>query len=48
MELFDTFYENYIQYKCYINDILKNFSGDVLNEGRETSIWKTSCKERNK
>ena len=49
MELFDTFYDDYIEYK-HINDILKNFpvSEDVLNGKRETSKCETSCKERTK
>ena len=49
MELFDTFYDDYIEYK-HINDILKNFpvSEDVLNGKQETSKCETSCKERTK
>ena len=48
MESFDTFYDDYIEYKHYINDILKNFpvSEDVLNEQWEASKCETSCKER--
>ena len=40
MELFDTFYDNYIEHKHYINDILKNFpvSEDVKEESNH---WKT-------
>ena len=47
MELFDTFYDYYSEYKRCINYILKNFpfSEDVLNEHRETSKCETSCKE---
>ena len=45
MELFDTFYDYYSEYKRCINYILKNFpfSEDVLNEQR--SKCETSCKE---
>ena len=48
MELFDTFYDDYIEYKHCINDIFKSFSvsEDVLNEQRKISKCETSCKER--
>ena len=48
MELFDTFYDDYIEHKLYINEILKIFpvSEDVVNEQWETSKCETSCKER--
>ena len=48
MELFDTFYDDYIEYKRCINDIFKSFSvsEDVLYEQRKISKCETSCKER--
>ena len=44
----DTFYDDRIEYKNYINDILKNFpvNEDVLNEQQETSKCETSCIEQ--
>ena len=44
----DTFYDDRIEYKHYINDILKNFpvNEDVLNEQQETSKCETSCIEQ--
>ena len=48
MVLFDTFYDDYIEYKRCINDIFKSFSvsEDVLYEQRKISKCETSCKER--
>ena len=48
MELFDTFYDDYIEYKHCINDIFKSFSvsEDVLNEQQKISKCETSCKEK--
>ena len=45
MELFDTFYDDYAEYKHYINDILKNFRKNVLNEQWEIKC-ETSCKKK--
>ena len=45
MELFDTFYDDYAEYKHYNNVTLKNFSKNVLNEQWETKC-ETSCKKR--
>ena len=48
MELFDTFYDDYIEYKHCINDIFKSFSvsEDVLNEQLKISKCETSYKEK--
>ena len=48
MELFDTFYDDYVEYKHCINDIFKSFSvsEDVLNEQQKISKCETSCKEK--
>ena len=43
MKLFDTFYDDYVEYKNYINDILKT---NILNEQWETSKCENSCKKR--
>ena len=47
--LFDTLFDDHIEYKHCINNILKKFSvsEDVLNEQQETSKCETSCKESN-
>ena len=39
VELFVTFYDNYIEYKDYINDILENLkvNGNILSQFKETN-----------
>ena len=48
VELSNTFYDDYIEYKHYINDILENFkvNGNILSQFTETNDLEKSYQSR--
>lgn len=45
VELFNTFYNDYIEYNHYINDILEKLkvNGNVFSQFTETNDYEKSC-----